>query len=166
MNPSYSPFSYEENGELKGLAVELVKLLSSEFGLEAEMTSMPFEEAYAKLQDGGEYALPTLVFTPQRKSQFNWVGPIAITPTYLYARDIRHPPIDDAKKAGRAPCAVLPQQPWPSRVWIRIFDDEAALLKSLLEGDIDLLPSTSMSIRLTEKIPNLQSCVPRSSRPI
>ncbi|MDD4477632.1 MAG: transporter substrate-binding domain-containing protein, partial [Mesotoga sp.] len=44
VNPSYSPFSYEENGELKGLAVELVKLLSSEFGLEAEMTSMPFEE--------------------------------------------------------------------------------------------------------------------------
>ncbi|HNR80611.1 MAG TPA: transporter substrate-binding domain-containing protein, partial [Mesotoga infera] len=46
VNPSYSPFSYEENGSLKGLAVELVKLLSSEFGLEAEMVAMPFEEAY------------------------------------------------------------------------------------------------------------------------
>jgi len=159
VNPSYSPFSYEENGELKGLAVELVKLLSSEFGLEAEMTAMPFEEAYAKLQDGGEYALPTLVFTPQRKSQFNWVGPIAITPTYLYARDtspdIRS--IDDAKKAGKVGAVrgyysqqLLAEQGLDTV----IFDDEAALLKSLLEGDIDLAPfNFDVYTRLTEKIP-------------
>jgi polar amino acid transport system substrate-binding protein len=159
VNPSYSPFSYGENGELKGLAVELVKLLSSESGLEAEMVAMPFEEAYAKLQDGGEYALPTLVFTPQRKSQFNWVGPIAVTPTYLYARD-DSPDIhslDDAKKAGKVGAVrgyysqqLLAEQGLDTV----IFEDEATLLKSLLEGDIDLAPFNSdVYTHLTENIP-------------
>ncbi len=159
VNPSYSPFSYEENGSLKGLAVELVKLLSSEFGLEAEMVAMPFEEAYTKLQDGGEYALPTLVFTPQRKSQFNWVGPIAVTPTYLYARDdsrdIRS--IDDARKAGKVGAVrgyysqqLLAEQGLDTV----IFDDETTLLKSLLEGGIDLAPfNYDVYKHLTENIP-------------
>jgi polar amino acid transport system substrate-binding protein len=159
VNPSYSPFSYEENGSLKGLAVELVKLLSSEFGLEAEMVAMPFEEAYTKLQDGGEYALPTLVFTPQRKSQFNWVGPIAVTPTYLYARDdsrdIRS--IDDARKAGKVGAVrgyysqqLLAEQGLDTV----IFDDETTLLKSLLEGGIDLAPfNYDVYKYLTENIP-------------
>ncbi len=30
VNPSYNPFSYEDNGELKGLAVDLLNLISED----------------------------------------------------------------------------------------------------------------------------------------
>ncbi|MGC9384624.1 MAG: substrate-binding periplasmic protein, partial [Kosmotogaceae bacterium] len=100
----YAPLSYEENGVLKGLTVDIVKEIAEKTGCNISMSSMTFEEAYKKIQDEGNYAIPTLVFTGERKSLFQWVGPLAITNTYLYSRNDLNKDIltlEDAKKVEK-----------------------------------------------------------------
>ena len=85
INQDYRPFSFVEDERLQGFAVELISALSLSNGEPAQMRGMAFDQAYSLLLSDGEYALPTLVFTSERKSLFQWVGPIAIAMTHLYA---------------------------------------------------------------------------------
>ena len=151
VNPSYNPFSYEDNGELKGLAVDLLNLISEETGLPMEMIATPFEEGFARLQSEGAYALPTLVFTSARKPLFNWVGPIAINTTYLYGLEntaYTVATIEDAKSVGKIGVVkdYYSQQLLQSYGFenLVVYENEKQLLKSLFDGLIDLAPFNSI----------------------
>lgn len=143
----YAPLSYEENGELKGLTVDIVKKIAEETGCTINMYPETFENAYEKLKGDGNYAIPTLVFTSERKPLFQWVGPLAITSTYLYSMnklDGQILTIDDAKRVGKIGVVkdyyshqLLKAQNFDNLV---VYNNEEFLLRALINGKVDLAP--------------------------
>ncbi|WP_434361261.1 transporter substrate-binding domain-containing protein [Parasalinivibrio latis] len=75
----YPPYNYTENGELKGIAVELLlKSAQGEIGT-SDIRVWPWARGYAEAQSGPNTVLFSTTRTPQRESIFKWVGPITET---------------------------------------------------------------------------------------
>ncbi len=150
----YAPLSYEENGVLKGLTVDIVKKIAEKTGCDISMSSVTFEDAYKKIQGEGNYAIPTLVFTGERKSLFQWVGPLVITNTYLYSRNDLNKKIlnlEDAKKVEKIGVVkeyysqqLLESQGFNNLV---IYNSEEFLLRALINGKVDLAPFNEVILR-------------------
>ncbi|MFO7882718.1 MAG: transporter substrate-binding domain-containing protein [Kosmotogaceae bacterium] len=143
----YAPLSFKENGVLKGLTVDIVKELSDRTGMEVTLVPDNFESAFEKLKGEGNYAIPTLVFTKERKPMFHWVGPMAITRTYLYSRkDINKDilTLDDAREVEKIGVVkdyyshqLLKSQGFNNLV---TYNNEEFLLRALLNGKVELAP--------------------------
>jgi len=150
VNPDYDPFSYLEEGHLKGFLVDLVGSLESETGIDVVMRPVKFDEALEMLRGEGRYCLPSLVFTTQRKALYQWAGPVAITNTYLYTREElsgEFKSLEDARNANSVGVVseyyshkLLEEQGFDNLI---IFEDEESLLETLLDGEIDLAPFNS-----------------------
>ncbi len=155
----YAPFSYEENGVLKGLTVDIVKELSEKTGMDVTLVPESFDNAFEKLKGDGNYAIPTLVFTKERKSMFSWVGPLAITSTYLYSRkdfDKDIFTLDDAKDVKSIGVVkdyyshqLLESHGFDNLV---VYNSEEFLLQALSNGKVDLAPfNTAVLQNLVKK---------------
>ncbi|MFW6172899.1 MAG: transporter substrate-binding domain-containing protein [Elusimicrobiota bacterium] len=154
----YAPFSYEENGVLKGLTVDIIKELSEKTGTDITLVPESFDNAFEKLKGEGNYAIPTLVFTKERKPMFSWVGPLAITNTYLYGRknlDKDILTLDDAKNVNSIGVVkdyyshqLLESHGFDNLV---VYSNEEFLLHALSNGNIDLAPfNTAVLQRLLQ----------------
>jgi polar amino acid transport system substrate-binding protein len=147
INRDYEPFSYEKNGQLQGYVVELLSTLSERVGEQVHMRGMTFEQAYSLLLSEEEYAIPTLVFTPERKALFQWVGPIAIALTQLYTSPFLNQKVgslEEAKKAGSVGVVkdyystrLLESEGFKNLVY---YENEKKLLEELIDGTINLAP--------------------------
>ncbi|POZ61969.1 hypothetical protein C2I19_10975 [Chromobacterium alticapitis] len=87
------PLNYLDHGRVKGFSTELLQLVAKEAGFELDIETLPWLRAYARARSTPGALLYTLVRTPERESQFQWVGPISPRRIYLYKlaerRDIR-----------------------------------------------------------------------------
>ena len=147
VNPDYKPYSYEEDGELKGLMVDVFHMLAERTGLDVRTTRMPFDQAYSTLQGEGAHALSTLVFTVKRSPLFQWVGPLEISETSLYGlSDVFGKPLsfDDARSLEKVGVVkefyshqLLVELGFENLV---VYQSESALLNGLISGDVDLAP--------------------------
>jgi len=98
MTEEYPPYNYQENGELKGLAVELLGASIQnipEFP-EFEMKIFPWPRAYQTLLHSPDTMLFSMTRTPEREPLFKWAGPIASTRIVLLAKKDSHIKIDSA----------------------------------------------------------------------
>ncbi len=154
VNPDYDPFSYLDEGHLKGFLVDLIESLESETGIDVEMKPVKFDEALEMLQGEGRYCIPSLVFTTQRKALYQWVGPVAITNTYLYTREelsSEFKSLEDVRNANSVGVVreyyshkLLEEQGFDNLI---IFEDEESLLDALFVGETDLAPFNSAVLR-------------------
>lgn len=80
---SYPPYNYAEDGELKGLSVELMQLIMADAGLEYDMELMPWARAIALAENKNGYCVFTTVHTKERDTRFQWVEPLLISYNYL-----------------------------------------------------------------------------------
>jgi len=150
VNPDYDPFSYLEEGHLKGFLVDLIGSLESETGIDVEMKPVKFDEALEMLQGEGSYCIPSLVFTTQRKALYQWAGPVAITNTYLYTTEElsgEFKSLEDARNANSVGVVseyyshkLLEEQGFDNLI---VFEDEESLLEALFDGEIELAPFNS-----------------------
>jgi len=78
------PYAYKQNGQLKGVAVEIVSQLFKNAGFDYEVRIVPWKRAYTNAL----YKADTCVFPVQRnqerEAQFHWVSPIVIAKTAFY----------------------------------------------------------------------------------
>ncbi|MCP4346590.1 MAG: transporter substrate-binding domain-containing protein [Desulfobacterales bacterium] len=102
MTENARPFNWEENGELKGLAVELLRLMWDRMGMPHQKIKLyPWARAYFYLQEKPNTVLFSTSRTEHRENMFKWVCPIKRTKYSLIARKDRNIKIatfDDAKK--------------------------------------------------------------------
>ncbi|WP_319541913.1 ABC transporter substrate-binding protein [uncultured Pseudodesulfovibrio sp.] len=83
----FKPYSYVENGRQTGLAVEILKLVWKEIQVpEQTILFLPWPRAYAMLKSEKNTVLFSMLRTPEREKLFKWVGPIATSKTFLYAK--------------------------------------------------------------------------------
>lgn len=89
------PLNYEENGHTRGFSVELARLMASEAGLPLEIRVLPWQRAVQSAAAQPASLLFSLTRTPERESQFQWVGPISPRRILIY-RLTRRPELQPA----------------------------------------------------------------------
>ncbi|PND36583.1 hypothetical protein C1O66_23225 [Paucibacter aquatile] len=102
LSEEFAPINFSENGEAKGLAVEVVQEIQRRLKKELPIEFQPWARAYREVQLGGETALFSMARTPGRERLFKWVGPVVTFYSSIYAPargGLRLRSMDDAKRA-------------------------------------------------------------------
>ena len=99
---SLAPVHYEEDGEVVGIATEIVRKIFDGAGLEPRFEMFPWKRAYQSvLSDRGSFIF-TINRTEKREKLFQWIGPILPKKTSLYRlkhrQDIQLDDYDDIRK--------------------------------------------------------------------
>lgn len=83
----YGPYSYydKSKGQLNGLAVELVRAVLAEAkDSDSEIDIFPWPRLYKMAREQQNVAIFSIARTPDRESQFKWVGSLYKTESYLW----------------------------------------------------------------------------------
>jgi polar amino acid transport system substrate-binding protein len=104
------PTSFMQDGELRGMAVEIVQALIVRTGDAAQIQILPWTRGYHLAQHQANTAIFSTVRTPEREAKFQWVGPILVGTTSFYslkARNLHFASLEDVAASG--PLAVPKQ---------------------------------------------------------
>ncbi|WP_157230863.1 substrate-binding periplasmic protein [Kiloniella laminariae] len=82
---NFPPYNYLENGVLKGVASDTIRELAAEVGEEPDISVMAWPRAYKMAQEKPGRAIFSMVRTPEREAQFQWVGPLHTIRLALYS---------------------------------------------------------------------------------
>lgn len=91
LTEEYFPFNYTDDGEVKGISADLLRLVWARLGIpEQSIRVMPWARAYdqALLQPGT--VLFNMAKTPERDCLFRWAGPIMTVRFVLIAKRERN----------------------------------------------------------------------------
>ncbi|QSX29639.1 transporter substrate-binding domain-containing protein [Shewanella cyperi] len=89
LTEDYPPFNYSEDGQLKGISVDMLIAAAAKSGYiitPGQIKIMPWTRAYHQAMQGPDTVLFSTVRTPEREELFNWVGPISPVRVVLLAR--------------------------------------------------------------------------------
>lgn len=78
------PLNYLDENGAQGFSVELLRLMAAAAGLPLELQVLPWQRATQLAESQPRGVLFSLTRTPERESQFQWVGPIAERRILLY----------------------------------------------------------------------------------
>lgn len=96
------PSNYLEHGELKGISVDLLKLMWKSMNVpEQPIRVVPWARGYEMVKSTKNHVLFSMTRTPERESTFKWVGPIFTVRNVLIGRAgtaISIHSLEDAKK--------------------------------------------------------------------
>lgn len=81
----YPPVTFSENGEVDGMATEVVRELLRRLGEQASIQSLPWARGLQIVLRTPNTALYTTIRNPQREQQFKWVGPLVVSEDNFYA---------------------------------------------------------------------------------
>ena len=86
----FSPYNYAQDGEIRGLSVDVVKEMARRVGsVEYDIQLYPWLRAYSLAKDKPNTAIFSIGRNHSRESLFQWVGVIAPARFYLFARPER-----------------------------------------------------------------------------
>jgi polar amino acid transport system substrate-binding protein len=95
------PLNYEQDGKITGFSTELLDLIALEARIEINKEMLPWPRAYSRAQKETNTLIYSMVRTPEREAQFQWVGPISSRRIMLYKlanrKDIVIKKLDDAR---------------------------------------------------------------------
>jgi polar amino acid transport system substrate-binding protein len=95
------PYNMTLHGQVTGLSTEVVRAVLKELSLPANIQPMPWARAYDLALNSENVLIYSIARTPQREKLFKWVGVVAPTNWYLYARSpskVLLGRVDDARK--------------------------------------------------------------------
>lgn len=153
LTEEYPPLNFMRDGKVSGMATEVVRKLAKRTGTEASIRLVAWKDGYEAVQEPRDVALFSTVMTAERKPLFQWVGPLAVLDTNLYARKgsgiaIAH--LDDARKLGRIATVakyyseqILQQEGFANT---QSYPDRDATVRALLDGKVELLASSYLEM--------------------
>ena len=89
---NWRPYNYEQNGEVKGSATEIVRQVLDLAGVEYDIAVYPWTRAYHMAQHRDNVLIYSMMRTPQREALFNWIRPLAVGRTTALYR-LKHSPL-------------------------------------------------------------------------
>lgn len=101
---SYPPYNYEENGMVRGEAVELLIAATSLAGspvLARNILLQPWARAFHNALEGPNRVLFSTTRTPEREALFKWAGPIGTNHIVLVGKKARGIRIDSLSQLDR-----------------------------------------------------------------
>jgi polar amino acid transport system substrate-binding protein len=101
LTTTWAPYSYEGNGNITGLATEIVRAVLKKAEISADIEHYPWKRAIITARDGKNILIYPLIRTPERESHFVWVAPMFNAEICLYKlkkrKDIAITSLDDAR---------------------------------------------------------------------
>ncbi|MDN3611167.1 ABC transporter substrate-binding protein [Vibrio ostreicida] len=89
---SYPPFNYEEGGQLKGIAIDVLEAATEAVGDPVgrkDVKLQAWARGYASALSGPNVVLFSTTKTKEREPKFKWVGPIIDTKVVVFsAKDV------------------------------------------------------------------------------
>ncbi|MEA2051135.1 MAG: ABC transporter substrate-binding protein [Campylobacterota bacterium] len=87
LTEDYKPISFQKaNGEVDGLAIDIVKEIMKRLELKQEITLLDWKKAYELTKDKPNYVLFSAGKTKEREALFKWVGPIFNSVNSFYTK--------------------------------------------------------------------------------
>ena len=80
------PYNMTQQGKITGLSTEVLRAVLDEVAIQASIQPMPWARAYDLALNSENVLIYSIARTPQREKLFKWVGVVAPTNWYLYAR--------------------------------------------------------------------------------
>jgi len=147
------PLNFIKDGEITGLATEVVRELVKRTGAGGNIRLVAWQEGYQALLEQPNVALFSAVMTAERKALFQWVGPMVVQDTNLYALKgsaIKIANLDDARKVNR----IATVSKYYSEQMLKAegfsnaqsYPDRETTLRKLLDGTVQLLASSNTEI--------------------
>jgi len=163
LTEQFEPYNYQGNGQAKGIAIEFLKLMWHEMGeKEYPIQFLPWPRAYEMTRTRSGIVLFATIRTPERENLFKWVGPIALTKTYLIAPKDSPITIHSLNEAKGLTVGVVRDYASASMLkkhadLIRIDELRCSemLIQKLLSGRIDLIAIEERYFHRTLKEMNL-----------
>lgn len=150
LTEEYPPLNFTEEGKITGQAAEVVEELIKRSRTRADVRLVQWEEGYKAVLNNPDTALFSTSMTPQRKEHLQWVGPIAVLDTNLYAlkgSGIKIRILDDAKRVGRIATVAdyYTEQTLKKEGFTNLerCSSEEVALQKLLQGEVDLFVSNN-----------------------
>lgn len=103
----WAPYNYSEAGVPAGFSVEIVQAIAKSLGVDIDLQLLPSMRAKASLESNQRTMLITMLRTPERETQYKWIGPLGDSSIYFYKREgspLVISTLEDAKKV-RSICA-------------------------------------------------------------
>lgn len=155
---NYAPMNYVENGEMKGVSVELLKAVMKNAGVDYTMEIMPWARAYGLAENTRNYCVFTTVHNKQRDALFQWIEPLLTGHAYLVRRKgaaVEASTIDQARnyligtQRDDYTVDILKEKGFAR---VDLAPEIKLTLNKLLNGRIDLMPMASgMVIELQQQ---------------
>ena len=145
------PFTYVHNGELRGLAVDIVKELMAMVDHRVLFSMVSFKRGLVSVQEGSQSALFVAARRPEREGTVKWVGPLISSAVYFYKRvgsPVELTGMNDLKtvgiisvERGNADHTFLKSLGLKNIVQTH---DHMASLKQLVAGRVDVTPMSEL----------------------
>lgn len=98
------PWNYIQNGEVKGISVEIFRKIQKEVNNNDPIWLVPWNRGYNETLNKPNHILFSTARITERENIFQWVGPIAVDKVYLYEH-LKNPQnvttLEDAKKVKK-----------------------------------------------------------------
>lgn len=98
---NFPPYSYEEKGEVKGIAVGRIKEIFAKIGLSPDIKVYPWGRALYTVRNTPNTVLFSVARSPERELMFHWIGTVIDYNVHIYRRadrtDIHVDTLDDLK---------------------------------------------------------------------
>lgn len=149
LTQQYPPFSFQEDGKLKGISVDLMdKMLNKmNFNLNgSNIELLPWSQGYQTTLKKRNAVFFPVAQLPEWNSTFKWVGPISPIQTVIFAMQERQVRIKNLKDINKYKIAVVrgsAEQLLLTKIGINaknlvIEDDVDTIIKMLKSGSIDI----------------------------
>jgi polar amino acid transport system substrate-binding protein len=147
------PLNFIKDGEITGLATEVVRALAKRTGTGGNIQLIAWQEGYQALLEQPNVALFSTVMTAERKPLFKWVGPLAVLDTNFYALKgsaIKIANLDDARKVNKIATVFkyYSEQMLKAEGFTNTqsYPDREATVRELLDGKVQLLASSNLGM--------------------
>jgi polar amino acid transport system substrate-binding protein len=102
LTTTWAPYSYEENGNITGLATEIVRAVLKKAEIGTDIRLYPWKRAIITAKEEKNILIYPLIRTPEREKDFVWAAPIFNAEICLFKlkkrKDIVLTSLGDAKK--------------------------------------------------------------------
>lgn len=98
----WAPYNYQENNRLTGMTTEIVRAIMALTGDDFELLLQPSMRTSQILKHRPKTIMYSMFRTPERESQFKWVGPIVEESIHPYQL-ANTPPLDTLEQLLNAP---------------------------------------------------------------
>ncbi len=147
-----APFNYLEQGQLKGMGVDIAQELARRAGFTLSPEPLPWARALATARNERSVLILTVARTAEREAWFSWIGPIADREIWLWKlasrsdvapktfADLKHYRIGDT--LNNATVETLKEK----GIEAEVVTHDGQNGKKMLAGRIDLVPMNPYSI--------------------
>ncbi len=150
----FPPYSFEQNNQITGLNVELVRRSCELAKITCEFQLMPWLRAFDTAQKHNHAGLFSTSRNPQRENLFQWVGPLAHSNAHMYwlksRTDAAPRSLEEAKKfivgvaRGDIYEIYLQSQGFEVDVNLLRFNTKSDAVLPFLHGKLDLLIASEL----------------------